>query len=118
MHSPTGLRRVVTNTARPWGRVRSWSGILVSVSKQEDPILSARAMALLGSIKLQIGHTLNHICGQAQEWYNRERGHSARDNLPPDWRSEPEELKTIKLSDVICTTRLGGLLKSYARRAA
>jgi hypothetical protein len=38
-------------------QVGAATAILVSVSKQEDPVLSARAMALLGSIKLQTGHT-------------------------------------------------------------
>ncbi len=61
---------------------------------------------------------LNHICRVAQDWYNNERGHSARENLPPGWSEHPEEVQTIKLKDVACSTRLGGLLKHYWRRAA
>jgi len=61
---------------------------------------------------------LNHICREAQTWYNNERGHSARENLPPSWGNHPEEVQTIKLKDVACSTRLGGLLKHYWRRAA
>ena len=61
---------------------------------------------------------LNHICREAQTWYNNERGHSARENLPPGWSERPEEVQTIKLKDVACSTRLGGLLKHYWRRAA
>lgn len=37
---------------------------------------------------------LNHICREAQARYNNERGHSARENMPPDWGQQPEELKT------------------------
>ncbi len=61
---------------------------------------------------------LNHICREAQDWYNNERGHSARENLPPSWQQRPEPVQTIKLKDVACSTRLGGLLKHYWKRAA
>ncbi len=61
---------------------------------------------------------LNDICREAQTWCDNERGHSARKNLPPDWSEQPEEVQTIKLNDVACSTRLGGLLKHYWRRAA
>jgi hypothetical protein len=61
---------------------------------------------------------LNHICREAQNWYNNERGHSARENLPLGWEQPPEELQTIKLKDVACSTRLGGLVNLYSRRAA
>ena len=44
--------------------------------------------------------------------------HSARGNVPPTWESPPEEVQTISRAEVVCTTRLGGLLKHYARRAA
>ena len=61
---------------------------------------------------------LNHITSQAQAWYNEERGHSSRGHLPPGWTSVPEPVTTIKLSEVACSSRLGGLLKHYWRRAA
>jgi putative transposase len=102
------------------------SGCKVKKTTIQSPNLQAHVERAIQTLKHEVlnhfvvvsERHLNHICVQAQEWYKKERGHSARDNLPPDWQSEPEELKTIKLSDVVCTTRLGGLLKSYARRAA
>lgn len=45
-------------------------------------------------------------------------GHSARENVPPAWDSPPEEVQTIRPSEVVYTTRLGGLLKHYERRVA
>lgn len=54
---------------------------------------------------------LNHIVREGVRWFNNERGHSARNGLPP-------EEKTIRRQDVVCTTRLGGLLKHYSRQAA
>ncbi len=61
---------------------------------------------------------LNHICREAQAWYNNERGHSARENLPPSLVNHPEEVLTIKLKDFVCSTRRRGLLKHYWKRAA
>lgn len=61
---------------------------------------------------------LNHICQQFQLWYNGERCHVARDSLPPGWDKPPEPAATVDLKNIVCTTRLGGFLKSYARRAA
>lgn len=42
----------------------------------------------------------------------------ARSHLPPACESPPEPNTTIRPSDLVCHTRLGGLLKSYERRAA
>lgn len=61
---------------------------------------------------------LNVINGHFQAWYNFERPHSSRDFLPPATESPPEPNETIRLNDVVCETRLGGVLKSYSRRAA
>ena len=61
---------------------------------------------------------LNDITRHAMAWYNGERPHSSRDHLPPACEKPPEPQVTLKMSEVVCTTRLGGLLKSYSRRAA
>jgi hypothetical protein len=50
--------------------------------------------------------------------YNTERCHSARQFLPPTWDKPPELQSSVALIDVVCTSRLGGLLRSYSRRAA
>jgi putative transposase len=61
---------------------------------------------------------LNLINREFQFWYNHERPHSARDFLPPGCDSPPEPRDKIGLNDVVCQTRLGGVLKSYSCRAA
>ncbi len=38
--------------------------------------------------------------------------------LPPASEDRPDPQVSIKMSDVVCTARLGGLLKSYSHRAA
>jgi putative transposase len=60
---------------------------------------------------------LNHITREFQVHYNREQPHEACGHLPPG-TDPPSTLPLIlKPADVVCTTRLGGLLKSYGRRA-
>jgi putative transposase len=61
---------------------------------------------------------LNFINRHLQDWYNSQRPHSARDHLPPDWDDPPKPNNTASPNEIVCATRLGGLLKSYARRAA
>lgn len=61
---------------------------------------------------------LNYLTREASAWYNKERPHSARDHLPTACEKPPGPQVSIKMSEVVCTTRLGGLLKSYSRRVA
>lgn len=61
---------------------------------------------------------LNHVCREWRLHYNRERPHEARGHLPPAWERAPEAHETVRPNDVVCSSRLGGLLKSYGRRAA
>lgn len=61
---------------------------------------------------------LNLINREFQAWYNYERPHSAREHLPPGCDSPPESNETVRLKDVTCHTRLGGVLKTYLMRAA
>lgn len=61
---------------------------------------------------------LNYLTREISAWYNKERPHSARDHLPPASEKPPDPQVSLKMSEVVCTTRLGRLLKSYSRRAA
>ena len=61
---------------------------------------------------------LNHV---NREWwlhYNRERPHEARGHLPPGMERPPEANENVRLNNVVYSSRLGGLLKHYERRAA
>ena len=61
---------------------------------------------------------LNYICRVWSRHYNEERPHSAREYLPPDFKGPPEEATVVRVSDVVCTSKLGGVVNSYSRRAA
>ena len=61
---------------------------------------------------------LDHVCRVWSRHYNEERPHSSRDHLPPDFTAPPEEATTVRLNDIICISKLGGIIHSYSRRAA
>jgi putative transposase len=61
---------------------------------------------------------LNHVCREWSAHYNAERPHEFRGHLSPACEEPPEPSATIRAGDIVCTTRLGGLLRSYSRRAA
>jgi putative transposase len=64
------------------------------------------------------------LCSEFREHYHQDRPHQGLDNeslQQPSLkkRKQPEaEVETIRLSDIRCKERLGGLLKSYSRKAA
>jgi putative transposase len=64
------------------------------------------------------------LCLQFRDHYHLERPHQGLDNelieKPPakDGKKIIEEPDTIRLTDIRCHERLGGLLKSYSRKAA
>ncbi len=61
---------------------------------------------------------LNHVCREWKLHYNRERPHSAIDHLPPEHTMDRMAIGSDDPVDVVCTSRLRGLLSSYSRRAA
>ncbi len=74
------------------------------------------------------GHQhMDVLCSNYRDHYHAERPHQGLDNElieNPDSnkrrnrRSRPNQIETIRLSDIRCHERLGGLLKSYTRKAA
>jgi putative transposase len=56
---------------------------------------------------------LNHVNREWRLHYNRERPHEARGHLPPGLETPPDATETIRLNDVVCSSRLGGLLNSH-----
>ena len=61
---------------------------------------------------------LNHVYREWQRHFNSERPHSARGHLRPVWIESANTLELPRSTWIVCTSRLGGLLNSYSRRAA
>lgn len=60
---------------------------------------------------------LNDINREWRPHYSRGRPHEARGHLPPGMEQPPEGNETVRLNDIIDSSRLGGPLKHYERRA-
>jgi len=60
---------------------------------------------------------LRYIVSEFVTHYLEERPHQAKDNLPLVGESPPETVDVIRCEELVCRKRLGGLLKSYSRKA-
>lgn len=102
------------------------SGVRIQRTIPGSPNLRAHVERFIQSLKVECLNRfvvvaerhLNHINREWQQHYNQERPHSARQHLPPDSHSTPEPAAGVTPDDVLCTSRLGGVLRSYHRRAA
>lgn len=61
-------------------------------------------------------HT-DHIVEQWVAYYNRTRSHMERGHLPPI-REAPEEVPKLDRDQIIVRSYVGGLVKSFERKAA
>ena len=115
-----------TKFSRQFDAVFEGSGTKIKLNTPFSPNLRAHFERFIQTLKVECldkfvvvaQQHLNYICREWAVHYNRERPHSARGHLPPAYESPPEPVETIKPGNIVCTTRLGGLLKSYSRRAA
>ncbi len=60
---------------------------------------------------------LDYLVSSFTEYYNLRRAHSSRDSLPPI-RELPEEVMSLKMEQVEVKLYVGGLIKSFERKAA
>ena len=120
------LRDRDTKYTRGFDEILKSEGVRLQLNTPASPNLRAHVERMIQILKheclnwfvvVSLRH-LNVICGEFQTWYNQERGHSSRGHLPRACEKEPEPVVKIRPGDVVCTTRLGGFLKSYSRRAA
>ncbi len=59
----------------------------------------------------------DYLVGEFVDYYNNHRSHTERDWLPPI-REEPDEVDSLKLDQVEVKSYVGGLVKSFERKAA
>ena len=115
-----------TKFTTPFDDVFKTSGVEIKRNTPLSPNLRAHVERFIQSLKQECldkfvivaERHLHHICREWQRHFNGERPHSARGHLPPAWVRVSEHESTGRPADIVCTSRLGGLLNSYARRAA
>ena len=90
-----------------------------------SPNLNGRVERFIQTIKYEclfkfilFGHRhLDHIVGQWVNYYNKTRSHMERGHLPPI-REAPEEVPKLDRDQIIVRSYVGGLVKSFERKAA
>lgn len=78
---------------------------------------SLRYECLNRLITFELSH-LDHIVSEYTDFYNKNRPYQRKDNRPltSSWPDVDEPLS--KEEQIVCQTRLGGVLKHYERLAA
>ncbi|GDX94304.1 hypothetical protein LBMAG46_43140 [Planctomycetia bacterium] len=112
--------------SRQFDDVFKTSGIEITRTVPMSPNLRAHVERFIQTLKFECLNKfvivaekhLDHICRIWSRHYNEERPHSSRDHLPPNFTAPPEEATTIRVSDIVCTSKLGGVIHSCSRRAA
>ncbi|MCL6506364.1 MAG: integrase core domain-containing protein, partial [Bryobacteraceae bacterium] len=115
-----------TKFTAQFDEVLKTSGAKVKRNTPLSPNLRAHVERFIQTLKVECldrfvivaERHLNYINREWRRHDNRERAHEARGHLPPDCEKPPEPAMSLRVRDVVCTTRLGGLLKHYERRAA
>ena len=90
-----------------------------------SPNLNGRCERFIETIKLDClskfvvfgRRHLDHLVMEFVNYYNRHRAHSSRDHLPPI-REAPTEVASLSLDQIVITSHVGGLVKSFERKAA
>ena len=91
-----------------------------------SPNLNGRCERVIQTIKMEClekflmfgKRHLDYLVSSFVDYYNLQRAHSQRQNLPP-LATQPEEVETLKFeNDIQVRTYVGGLVKSFERRAA
>ena len=62
---------------------------------------------------------MDHLCQEYLEYYHQERPHQGLENellVKPKSEQKDEANAIVRLKDIRCKRRLGGLLKSYSRK--
>ena len=90
-----------------------------------SPNLNGRCERFVETIKLEClsrfivfgKRHLDYLITDFVTYYNRDRSHMERDHLPPI-REAPDEIARLSLDQVEVKSHVGGLVKSFHRKAA
>ena len=102
------------------------SGIESKKHPVRSPHLNARVERFVQMIKpecldhfIAFGQDhLDYLVSEFTEHDNETRPHSSRNHRPPSAPSPLPEWETIRLEDIVCRERLGGVINSMHRHAA
>lgn len=102
------------------------AGMKTNPLPKGSPNLNGRCERIIGTLRWECldkfiifgKRHLDYVISDFVSYYNHHRAHSERENLPPVRSTEPEQVETLKLSEVVIKSHVGGLVKSFERKAA
>ena len=100
-------------------------GVRTNALPKASPNLNGRCERFIGTIRWECldkflifgKRHLDHLLSEFASYYNERRSHSERDNLPPR-RKILDEVEFIPHDEIEVKSYVGGLVKSFERRAA
>jgi putative transposase len=100
-------------------------GVKTNALPKASPNLNGRCERFIGTIRWECldkfiifgKRHLDHLLAEFSSYYNKHRAHSEREHLPPI-RDLPEEVDILSLDQIEVRTYVGGLVKSFQRKAA
>ncbi|WP_339749979.1 integrase core domain-containing protein [uncultured Rubinisphaera sp.] len=100
-------------------------GIRTNPLPKASPNLNGRCERFIQTIKYECLNKfivfgkqhLDHLVGEFVDYYNRHRSSMVRDHLPPV-REEPDEVEKLTMEEIEVKSYVGGLVKSFERKAA
>ena len=101
------------------------NGIRHNALPKASPNLNGRCERFVQTIKLEClakflifgKEHLDYLLAEFTAYYNEQRSHMERDHLPPV-REVPGEVELLKLDQITVKSHVGGLVKSFERKAA
>jgi putative transposase len=102
------------------------AGMKTNPLPKGSPNLNGRCERVIETIKLEClakfiifgkGH-MDYLISEFVTYYNTVRSHMERGYLPPVRSEEPEEVETLKLNEIVVKSHVGGLVRSFERKAA
>ncbi len=104
--------------------IRVWTSHTF-IAPKGSPNLNGRCERVIETIKLEClakfivfgKRHMDYLISEFVTFYNHHRAHMERDNLPPI-REVPDEVASLKLNEVVVKSHVGGLVKSFERKAA
>ncbi len=101
------------------------SGVETNPLPKASPNLNGRCERFVGTLKWECldkfiifgKRHLDFLTAEFTEYYNMKRAHTERSHLPPIGE-EPEEVDTLDLDQIKVRSYVGGLVKSFERKAA
>jgi len=114
-----------TKFSKEWVETVKKNGMRTNALPITSPNLNGRTERIIGQIKSEClskfilfgPKHLDYIVSEYIDYFNKQRAHSSRSNLPP-LAEMPEEVLSLSMNQIEIKSYVGGLINSFERKAA